>query len=65
MQFFLYLIVGGLSFFDIAAFIGLARSIPPSVMSFRLATAANYLLTVVLAVAAFVATLKAAAPRRR
>jgi len=54
MQFFLYLVVGGLSFFvDIGAFIVL-RSIevpviPASVTSFSLATAANYLLSVVLA----------------
>src|SRR6516164_6843928 len=54
MQFFLYLIVGGLSFFvDIGAFIVL-RSIevpviPASVTSVSLATAANYLLSVVLA----------------
>jgi putative flippase GtrA len=54
MQFFLYLIVGGLSFFiDIGAFIELRRIempvIPASVTSFSLATAANYLLSVVLA----------------
>ena len=49
MQFFLYLIVGGLSFFvDIATFIVLRGIdlpvIPASVISFSLATAANYLL---------------------
>jgi putative flippase GtrA len=54
MQFFLYLIVGCLSFFvDIGAFIGLraieAPVITASVTSFILATAANYLLSVVLA----------------
>jgi putative flippase GtrA len=54
MQFFLYLIVGGLSFFvDIGAFIGLrAIEVPvitASVASFSLATAANYLLSVILA----------------
>jgi putative flippase GtrA len=54
MQFFLYLIVGGLSFFvDIGAFIVLRTIEVPvilsSVTSFSLATAANYLLSVVLA----------------
>src|SRR6516164_6922759 len=54
MQFFLYLVVGGLSFFvDIGAFIALRAIevpvIPASVTSFSLATAANYLLSVVLA----------------
>ena len=54
MQFFLYLVVGGLSFFvDIGSFIG-PRAIgmpviPASVAGFSLATAANYLLSVVLA----------------
>jgi putative flippase GtrA len=54
MQFFLYLIVGGLSFFvDIGSFIVLrAIEVPvilASVTSFILATAANYLLSVILA----------------
>lgn len=54
MQFLLYLIVGGLSFVvDIAAFVGLralaAPVIPASVASFILATAANYLLSILLA----------------
>ena len=54
MQFFLYLIVGALSFFvDIGTFIVLrgieVPVIPASVMSFSLATIANYLLCVVLA----------------
>jgi len=54
MQFFLYLIVGGLSFYvDIGAFIALRATevpvIPASVTSFGLATAANYFLSVVLA----------------
>ena len=54
MQFFFYLIVGGLSFFvDIGAFIGLrAIEVPiitASVTSFGLATATNYLLSVILA----------------
>jgi putative flippase GtrA len=54
MQLFLYLIVGGLSFFvDIGSFIALrAIEVPviaASVTSFSLATAANYLLSVVLA----------------
>jgi putative flippase GtrA len=53
-QFFLYLIVGGLSFFvDIGAFILLrvieVPVIPASVTSAGLGTAANYLLSVVLA----------------
>jgi putative flippase GtrA len=54
MQFFLYLIVGGLSFIvDIGTFVGL-RAIevpvmPASVTSFILATVANYFLSVVLA----------------
>jgi putative flippase GtrA len=54
MQFFLYLIVGGLSFFvDIGTFIGLRAIempvIPASVAGFSLATGANYLLSLVLA----------------
>src|SRR5271169_2421522 len=54
MQFFLYLIVGGLSFFvDIGTFIVLRAIevpvIPASVTSFSLATAANYLLCIVFA----------------
>ena len=54
MQFFLYLIVGGLSFFiDIGAFIMLRAIevpvIPASVTSFILASVANYLLSTVLA----------------
>jgi putative flippase GtrA len=54
MQLFLYLIVGGLSFFvDIGTFIVLRAIevpvIPASVVSFSLATVANYLLCVVLA----------------
>jgi putative flippase GtrA len=54
MQCFLYLIVGGLSFFvDISAFIVLrAMEVPiisSSITSFSLATVANYLLSVVLA----------------
>jgi putative flippase GtrA len=54
MQFFLYLIVGGLSFFvDIGAFIVLrAIEVPvilASVTSFGLSAAANYLLSVTLA----------------
>jgi len=54
MQFLLYLVVGGLSFFvDIGAFIVLRAIevpvIPASVTSFSLASAANYLLSVVLA----------------
>src|SRR5262249_19053965 len=54
MQFSLYLVVGGLSFFvDIGAFISLRAMevpvIPASVMSFSLATVANYFLCIVLA----------------
>ena len=54
MQFFLYLIVGGLSFFvDIGAFVALRAIEVPiilgSITSFILATAANYFLSVVLA----------------
>jgi putative flippase GtrA len=54
MQFFLYLIVGGLSFLvEIVTFVALRRAampvIPASVASFILATAANYLLSVLLA----------------
>jgi dolichol-phosphate mannosyltransferase len=54
MQFALYLVVGGLSFFvDIGAFVGLrglgAGVIPASVTSFILATVANYMLSVLLA----------------
>lgn len=54
MQFFLYLIVGGLSFIvEIATFIALRRAaapiIPASVLSFVIATIANYWLSVVLA----------------
>jgi len=54
MQFLLYLIVGGLSFFvDIAAFVAfraLAMAvIPASIMSFILATIANYFLSILLA----------------
>jgi putative flippase GtrA len=54
MQFFLYLIVGGLSFFvDIGTFLMMRTIevpvIPASVTSFSLATAANYLLCIVLA----------------
>jgi putative flippase GtrA len=54
MQFFLYLIVGGLSFFvDIAAFVALRalafQVIPASITSFILATIANYLLSILLA----------------
>jgi putative flippase GtrA len=54
MQFFLYLIVGGLSFVvEIVTFIALRRAsmpvIPASVMSFIVATVANYLLSIVLA----------------
>ena len=65
MQFFLYLVVGGLSFFvDIGAFIALRAIEMPvitaSVASFSLATAANYLLSVILAFerGAFIALLK-------
>jgi putative flippase GtrA len=54
MQFFLYLIVGGLSFLvEISTFVALRRAampvIPASVMSFIVATVANYLLSIVLA----------------
>jgi putative flippase GtrA len=54
MQFSLYLVVGGLSFFvEIATFIALRQAgtavIPASVLSFIVATVANYLLSVVLA----------------
>jgi putative flippase GtrA len=54
MQFFLYLVVGGLSFLvEIASFIALRRAampvIPASVASFIVATTANYLLSIVLA----------------
>jgi putative flippase GtrA len=54
MQFILYLIVGGLSFFvELAAFIGLRSAsvavIPASVTSFIIATIANYLLSIALA----------------
>jgi putative flippase GtrA len=54
MQFFLYLIVGGLSFLvEIGTFIALRRAampvIPASVSSFIVATIANYLLSIVLA----------------
>ena len=54
MQFFFYLIVGGLSFFvDIGAFVAMRAIevpvIPASISSFILATAANYLLSILLA----------------
>jgi putative flippase GtrA len=54
MQFFLYLIVGGLSFIvEISSFLALRRAalpvIPASVASFIVATLANYLLSIVLA----------------
>jgi putative flippase GtrA len=54
MQFFLYLIVGGLSFIiEISTFLALRRAampvIPASVASFIVATLANYLLSVLLA----------------
>ncbi len=54
MQFFLYLIVGGLSFVvEIGAFVALRRAampvIPASVASFLVATIANYLLSILLA----------------
>jgi putative flippase GtrA len=54
MQFFLYLIIGGLSFFvDIGTFIALRAIavpvIPASVTGFSVATAVNYLLCLVLA----------------
>jgi putative flippase GtrA len=54
MQFFLYLIVGGLSFIvEISTFLALRRSamsvLPASVASFIVATVANYLLSILLA----------------
>jgi len=54
MQFFLYLIVGGLSFIvEISTFLALRRIamsvIPASVASFIVATVANYLLSILLA----------------
>jgi putative flippase GtrA len=54
MQFFLYLIVGGLSFLvEIATFIALRQAampvIPASVTSYVVATIANYVLSVLLA----------------
>jgi len=54
MQFFLYLVVGGLSFLvDIGTFVALRRAampvIPASVASFIIATVANYLLSILLA----------------
>src|SRR5215469_15285562 len=54
MQFFLYLIVGGLSFLvEIATFVALRHAamavIPASVTSFMVATMANYLLSILLA----------------
>jgi putative flippase GtrA len=54
MQFFLYLIVGGLSFFvDIGIFVLLRMAemsvIPASILSFIAATGANYMLSTVLA----------------
>ena len=54
MQFFLYLIVGGLSFVvEIGAFVALRRAAMPviaaSVASFLVATFANYLLSILLA----------------
>jgi putative flippase GtrA len=54
MQFFLYLIVGGLSFLvEIGTFVALRRTampvIPASVTSYIVATVANYLLSVLLA----------------
>jgi putative flippase GtrA len=56
MQFFLYLIVGGLSFLvEVATFVVLRRAampvIPASVTSFIVATVANYLLSILLAFA--------------
>lgn len=53
-EFFLYLIVGGLAFLvEISVFVALRRAsmpiIPVSVTSFLIATAANYLLLVMLA----------------
>jgi len=54
MQFFLYLIAGGLSFIvEISTFLALRRAampvIPASVASFMAATLANYLLSILLA----------------
>jgi len=54
MQFLLYLIVGGLSFFvDIGIFVLLRMAemsvIPASIVSFMAATGANYVLSTVLA----------------
>lgn len=54
MQFFLYLIVGGLAFFvDIGTFLVLRTVgisvLSASVSSFMVATAANYLLSILLA----------------
>jgi putative flippase GtrA len=54
MQFFIYLIVGGLSFFvDIGIFVLLRMAemsvIPASILSFIAATGANYMLSTVLA----------------
>ncbi|MGA8756914.1 MAG: GtrA family protein [Stellaceae bacterium] len=54
MQFFLYLIVGGLSFLvEIGVFVAFCRAgmpvIPASITSFLVATTANYLLSVLLA----------------
>jgi putative flippase GtrA len=54
VQFFLYLTVGGLAFLvEISVFVALRRAsmpvIPASVTSFLIATAANYLLSVMLA----------------
>src|SRR5437763_14150657 len=54
MQFFLYLIVGGLCFFvDIGVFVALralaVAVIPASITSFLIATVANYLLSIILA----------------
>jgi dolichol-phosphate mannosyltransferase len=54
MQFFLYLIVGGLSFVvEIGVFVALRRTATPiiaaSVASFLVATIANYLLSILLA----------------
>ena len=54
MQFFLYLIVGGLSFLvEIGVFVALRRAAMPviaaSVASYVVATLANYLLSILLA----------------
>jgi putative flippase GtrA len=54
MQFFLYLVVGGLSFLvEIATFVGLRMQATPviaaSVLSFIVATIANYFLSILLA----------------